>query len=51
MDLIVPLHSIEALGVEGHRMPLAILQGLLRQDSTGGKVGAVCLNLEELIII
>ncbi|KNZ72507.1 hypothetical protein J132_02934 [Termitomyces sp. J132] len=29
MDLVVPLHHIQALGVKGHQMPLPILQGLL----------------------
>ena len=51
MDLVVLLHSIEVPGVKGHRVPLAISLRLLGQDSTNGKVRAVSLNTEWLVIV
>ena len=46
MDLIVPLHGIDAFGVVSDRMPLVILRRLLREDCPGGKVRAVSFDLE-----
>ncbi|KAG6896791.1 hypothetical protein C0992_006011 [Termitomyces sp. T32_za158] len=51
MDLIIAFHGIEALGVECYEVPLLILQGLLRQDHTSCKVGAVGLDTEGTVIV
>ncbi|KAG5338852.1 hypothetical protein C0989_005822, partial [Termitomyces sp. Mn162] len=41
MDLVVPLHYIQALGVKGHQMPLSILQKLLQIEQQAGIVQEV----------
>src|SRR5882724_388483 len=46
VDLVVPLHSIETFGIVSNRMPLVVLRRLLREDCSGGKVGAVSFNSE-----
>ncbi|KAG6859293.1 hypothetical protein C0993_003931, partial [Termitomyces sp. T159_Od127] len=51
MDLIVALYHVQAFGVEGHWMPLPIIPGLLRQDSPGSKVRAVCFHPEGEIVV
>ncbi|KAI5822311.1 hypothetical protein K523DRAFT_409635, partial [Schizophyllum commune Tattone D] len=44
VDLIVPFHGGQRLGVEGHRMPLTILARLLRQHRARGVVRAIRLD-------
>ena len=41
MDLVVSLYSTKAFGVECNRMPLLVLQRLLRQHGTRRKVRTV----------
>ncbi|KAG5336701.1 hypothetical protein C0989_012070 [Termitomyces sp. Mn162] len=51
MDLIVLLHCIQALRVKGHWMPLPILQRLLQEHSSSGKVRAVGFYSEERVVV
>ncbi|KAG5340399.1 hypothetical protein C0989_001817, partial [Termitomyces sp. Mn162] len=51
MDLVVTLYHIQALGVEGHQMPLPIFWGLLQENCPGGKVGAVSFYLKGRVVI
>ncbi|KAG6875329.1 hypothetical protein C0992_004300 [Termitomyces sp. T32_za158] len=51
VDLVIALHSVEAFGVKGHGVPLLVLWGLLEQDYTSHKIGAVGLNMEGMVIV
>jgi len=51
MDLIVSFHWRQGFAVKGYRVPFLLSRQLLREDSSGGKVGAVSLDAEELRVL
>ncbi|KAG6894983.1 hypothetical protein C0992_003658 [Termitomyces sp. T32_za158] len=51
VNLVIVFHGIEAFGVEGHRVPLLVLRGLLRQDCTSCEVRAVGLDAERTVVV
>ena len=44
MDFVIPFHQREGFRQESNGMPLSVFQILLRQDSPGSKIWAVCLH-------
>jgi len=46
MNLVVPFHQRQGFAVEGYWVPFLLSGQLLRENSSGGKVRAVSLDVE-----
>jgi len=46
MNLVVPFHQRQGFAVEGYWVPFLLSRQLLRENSSGGKVRAVSLDME-----
>ncbi|KAG6867551.1 hypothetical protein C0993_001318, partial [Termitomyces sp. T159_Od127] len=51
MDLVVVLYHVQAFRIEGYWMPLPIIPGLLKSNSSSGKIRAVGFHVKGGVII